>query len=138
MANEKYPIAKSDMKKGTQKAAPFNVEPKRGIITKCPTCKKDFATAVKAAYKLGLLDGRNQLQQTINCIRKTNRRLFDELLRLDKVQPLDSCCIKMSQKDVEELIKHLRKKNCYWYAKKLQKLLETQIRPVEVLEEVEE
>lgn len=54
----------------------------------CPTCKKDFDAGVIAAYKLGQLDGTEEMQKMINVLSTTNRRLFDELLRLDKRLPV--------------------------------------------------
>ena len=99
---------------------------------KCPTCKKDFAGGVKAAYKLGIHEGENRLQITINCIKKTHRRLFNELLRLDRVLPLDSASIKMSRHEAEKLVTYLLKNKQthhtnYYQAKKIKKLITSQI-----------
>lgn len=94
---------------------------------KCPTCKKDFAKGVKAAYKLGLLKGENRLQVTINCIKKTNRHLFGELLRLDKEQPNDSVCIRMRRREAERLVTYLLKHKHTYQAEKIQKLIKSQI-----------
>ena len=54
----------------------------------CPKCKKDFEKGVKAAYKLGRMDGRDAMQETLNCLAKTHHELFYELKRLDRVFPL--------------------------------------------------
>lgn len=104
----------------------------------CSHCKKDFAKGVRTAYKIGLLHGEDRLKQTINCIKITNRRLFDELLRLDRVQPLDSCCVKLSSKYAESLIKTLRNNKLIWHANKLQKQVTSQLSQPEILEEIQE
>ena len=94
---------------------------------KCPQCKNDFKAGVKAAYKLGVLEGENRLETTINCIKATNRRLFNELLWLDKVSPRDDCCIKISRQEVEHIIRLLKKYKYYKVAIKLQKMIKEQI-----------
>ena len=94
---------------------------------KCQKCKKDYEAGVKAAYKLGLLEGENRLQTTINCIHKTNRHLLEELLRLDKEKPLDDCSIKMSRNYAERLIKTLKKVNRPHRAQQLQAMIDEQI-----------
>ena len=104
----------------------------------CPHCKKDFAKGVRTAYKIGLLHRDDRLQQTINCIKITNRRLLDELLRLDRVQPLDSYCVKLSRKYAESLIKTLRKNKLFWQANKLQKQVTSQLSQPEILKEIQE
>ena len=101
---------------------------------KCPKCKKDYAAGVKAAYKLGLLEGENRLQTTINCIHKTNRALLNELLRLDKKKPLNDCSIKMSRDYVERLIKTMRKVNMPHRAQQLQAMIDEQIHTEVILE----
>ena len=93
----------------------------------CPHCKKDFEAGVKAAYKLGLIEGENRLQTTINCIKITNRRLFNELLRLDKHQPLSDCCIRISRGDAERLVAYLNRHKAFVIAKRIQNALDTQI-----------
>ena len=101
---------------------------------KCPKCKKDYAAGVKAAYKLGLLEGENRLQTTINCIHKTNRHLLDELLRLDKVNPLDDCSIKMSRDYAEKLIKTMKRANRLDRADQIQAMIDEQIHTEVILE----
>lgn len=60
---------------------------------KCPTCKKDYETGVKAAYKLGLLAGKEDqgrlLWVAVNRLQKTFGHLFDEVQRCDKGNPLN-------------------------------------------------
>jgi len=101
----------------------------------CPHCKKDFAKGVRTAYKIGLLDGEDRLKKTINLIKTTNRVLFDELLRLDKIQPIDSSCVKLRRVYVESLIKTLRKKEIDWHAEKLQEHINSQLSPMKIIEE---
>lgn len=134
MANEKYPIAKADL--STAKAKPKG-RTKRKVMV-CPECKKDFAEGIKAAYKLGLLDGGNRLQTTINCIQKTNKHLFDELLRLDRASPLDGCCIKISRVLAEKIVKTFKTCGRFDRANEIQTLINSQIIPPEILEETEE
>ena len=101
---------------------------------KCPKCKKDYAAGVKAAYKLGLLEGENRLQTTINCIHKTNRALLNELLRLDKKKPLNDCSIKMSRDYAEKLIKTMKRVNRFDRADQIQAMIDEQIHTEVILE----
>lgn len=59
---------------------------------KCPKCKKDYEAGVKAAYKLGLMAGKEDqgrlLWVAVNRIRKTIGHLFDEIIRCDRENPL--------------------------------------------------
>ncbi len=97
-------------------------------MKKCPKCKKDYASAVKAAYKLGLLDGENRLQRTITLLKIVNRRLFNELLFLDKKSPLDVNCVKITREYVRKLIKYFSKtKNGNYHKDKLQEMMNIQL-----------
>ena len=107
-------------------------------MKKCPKCKKDYAAGVKAAYKLGLMEGENRLQTTINYIHKTNKALFDELLRQDKEQPLDGCYIKVSRDLAEKFIKTFKRYNRQDRVKQIQDLIDSQISQPEILEEIKE
>ena len=96
---------------------------------------------MKAAYKLGFLRGEIRLRTTINCIKKTNRSLFNELLRLDKEQPVDSVCIKMRRRDAEKLVKYLLKHKHKYQSEKIEELIASQIdRPAfdEFIEKIEQ
>lgn len=87
---------------------------------KCPKCKKDHEVGVKAAYKLGLLAGKEDqgrlLWVAVNRIQKTLGHLFDEIRRCDKENPLhcdpDYVHIKISKyilsKHIQKMIKHDR------------------------------
>jgi len=136
MANKKYPIAKADMKKVTKKVSTAKTKPK-GKIMVCPKCKKDFAEGIKAAYKLGLLDGGNRSQQTINCLKKTNGHLWNELTRLDKYQPLEENAIKLSVQMAESIIKSLKRKGYHKQAKKIVRLVEAQKKKHIIIEQFE-
>jgi hypothetical protein len=94
---------------------------------KCEKCKKDFAAGVKAAYKLGLQDGNNRLSHTINLIHKTNRALYDELLRLDRLEPLNVNSVVLSREQVDGIIAALRKAGKFYQARKLKKIETSQI-----------
>ena len=93
----------------------------------CPKCKKDFDTGVKAAYKLGFADGERQLEITINTIKKTHRALFDELLRLDKTQPIDFVdSVQVPLRTMRRIIKHYRKHNYAYMVNQLKTLIKNQ------------
>jgi hypothetical protein len=96
-------------------------------MAKCKECKKDFAAGVKAAYKLGLQDGRGQLNHTINLIHKTNRALYDELLRIDKFNPLSVNSVILSREQVKGVITALRKAGKFYQARKLKRIETSQI-----------
>ena len=53
----------------------------------CESCREQFNDAVKAAYKLGLLDGEVYSIKTINTLTITNKHLMEEVLRRDKKEP---------------------------------------------------
>ena len=95
---------------------------------KCPKCKKDYAAGVKAAYKLGLLDGENRLQRAITLLRKTNNHLLNEILYLDKKSPLDVNSVKLPREYILVLIKFINRAGKGKYHKnKLQAMMEEQI-----------
>ena len=89
---------------------------------KCEKCKKDFAAGVKAAYKLGLQDGGNRLSHTINLIHKTNRALYDELLRLDRTEPQKINSVILTREQMEGIIAALRKAGKFHQVRKLKKI----------------
>lgn len=106
-------------------------------MPQCPKCKKDFAKGVKAAYKLGLLDGENRLKLTINLMARTNGNLFNELTRLDRWQPLDDSTIKLTPKLISGLVKFLKvSKNGGYYARKLERLRKKQFETLHALTEI--
>ena len=56
-------------------------------MAKCKLCKKDFDEAVKATYKLGLMDGEERSAKTIVLLRNTNKNMWAEFGRLDDIYP---------------------------------------------------
>jgi len=94
---------------------------------KCPQCKKDFEAAVKAAYKLGLLDGENRVRRSKNINVAANHALFYELQRKDKREPLDDCCIRISRHEAEMMARKLHSNKQYHLAKKIRNMIKTQI-----------
>lgn len=94
---------------------------------RCPNCKKDLTADFKRVYKIGIIEGERRLQVKINCLEKTHRQLFDELLRLDKEQPLESCCIRMSRSEAKRLVKFMLKHKHKYHAEKIRKLITSQI-----------
>ncbi len=83
---------------------------------KCPKCKKDFKAGVKAAYKLGIQDGKNQYNLHLNNIERTFHNLFDQLRVMDMREPDMANRVYFSRKFIDRLKKALRKANLmYWY-----------------------
>jgi hypothetical protein len=78
--------------------------------------------AVQSAYRLGVLNERDRAQRRMNCLFKANYRLWEELTRLDDQEPLIG--IILSVDVLKHIIKYLKKKKMYWYAKKLQKMFD--------------
>lgn len=74
----------------------------------------------KAWYHIGLLEGEQRLKQTIILLRKTNNALWDELLRLDRIEPVVGIVLSFSE--TKRFIKALKKTNPRYqhYVKKLQ------------------
>ena len=117
---------------------------------RCPYCKADFEQAVKAAYKLGMLDKEkqmkrtieklqranqrawNKISQTINSLRKTNHYLWNLILGLDIGQPLspDDCStsIVLTIQTMNQIIRALkqikRRDKNYRYHKRLAGILQ--------------
>lgn len=56
-------------------------------MAKCKLCKKDYDEGVKAAYKLGLMDGEKRSARTIRLLRRTNKNMWVEFGRLDDTYP---------------------------------------------------
>jgi hypothetical protein len=57
--------------------------------------KDEYKQAVRAAYKLGLLDGAQKKQKTLAVMQAANKHLVAELVRLDQQEPLDGVTIPM-------------------------------------------
>ena len=86
---------------------------------KCPKCKKDYEKGRKAAYRLGLLAGREDqgrfLQKAVNNLEAVFGHLFAEIVRCDRENPLNSdpdyVHIKISKIILKKHIKKIRKHN---------------------------
>ena len=89
------------------------------------TPKKDrkISETDRAFYKLGFQDGERQLERTIILLKTTNKRLWDELTRLDRVDPVAGVLVPevMAHRIIKVLRKPMRN---YHLAKKLKKLLQ--------------
>ena len=54
---------------------------------KCDKCHNDFSEGVKAAYKLGLIDGEKKAARTVALLRTTNVRMWAEFEHLSETTP---------------------------------------------------
>lgn len=70
---------------------------------------EQYKEAVAAVYKLGLQDGLQRRKELFILLQKTNYRLWEELIQLDKKEPLDG--VMLTLKQAEHLFKHLKKYN---------------------------
>ncbi len=84
---------------------------------------RKYTESDKNWYKLGFMDGENQLRRTMEVLKTTNVRLYDELCRLDKDSPVVGVLLPFSV--VERLVKQLKKPiNHPHLARKFKKMLE--------------
>ncbi len=89
--------------------------------------KKDrkISPTDRAFYKLGFQDGEQQLKKTLNVLTTTNRELWDELVRLDKTDPIEDEIL-IPTKMVERIIRALKKPLSNFYlAGKIQEIQES-------------
>lgn len=85
----------------------------------------DFKSAVRAAYKLGVEDGRHQTQIQLNALESANREMFRILQELDKTSPLAGVLI--SYDLAEKIIRALRKStSSTHFARRLRKIFQQQ------------
>ena len=61
----------------------------------------------RAFYKLGFQDGENRLKQTLNLLKTTNARLWDEPCRLDEAEPRVG--VLLSSKMINQVIRNAKK-----------------------------
>ena len=61
----------------------------------------------KYFYKLGFMNGENRLQKTIEAVIKTNAHLMQELLRLDREQPVVG--VLLDYNTIDKIIKAISK-----------------------------
>lgn len=75
-----------------------------------------YRDAVRASYRLGYMDGQQKRQEMFVFLQTTNRRLWEELVRLDKEEPLDG--IELTRDEAKKFIRRLRnpahKEHQYW------------------------
>ena len=78
----------------------------------------------RAWFALGVNEGKQQSAETIILLRKTNNILWDELQRLDRINPRKDVGVFLSFKKIEKLIAVLKKPEAKDYqVEALQKLL---------------
>ncbi len=63
---------------------------------KKPRLTPKMKQAVTSSYKLGILEGERRCAYRLNILNKINRHLMDEIVRLDKVKPVDSIAISVA------------------------------------------
>lgn len=66
-----------------------------------------YKNAVRAAYKLGFMDAQQKHKELFLLLQKTNHRLWEELIELDKKEPVNG--IALTAKQVRSLVRHLCK-----------------------------
>lgn len=101
---------------------------------KCEKCHNDFSEGVKAAYKLGLMDGEKKAARTIALLRTTNVRMWTEFEHLSETtpNPYDPDVININLKTLLGLLRcrGRSKKNtdlrCYYY-KKIEEVVKAQV-----------
>jgi len=89
--------------------------------------KQGYKDKAKEAYKLGLQDGQNKLQETINLLEKTNHTLFLELKRLDLVYPEAVNSVVLSRKEVESFKRAFRSLGNKYMVTKLNRIIKAQL-----------
>jgi hypothetical protein len=82
---------------------------------------------IAKAYKLGLQDGSNRLQHAHNLIYKTFRSLFTQLLYIDEKTPDCVNKVILTRSQVEGIIASLRKAGRFYQARKLQRIMDSQL-----------
>ena len=81
---------------------------------------KEISEDNKFFYNLGFSRGRDELKTVINLMQKTNRELYNEMLKLDDTKPLVG--VLLSYNIVERVIKSLIKHKNPKFAKLIEKL----------------
>ena len=100
--------------------------------TQCPHCeklRKLHDKDVRKAYELGRRDGENRLQHTINIMKTTHRRLYNELTRLDRFEPLPDApnIVRIDLDYLQKVVYHLQKSKHFSLARSLKKYIKAQI-----------
>ena len=87
--------------------------------------KKYTEEDMKATWIKGKIQGRKEaeeyLQARINQISITNRQLLLEIMRLDKIEPVNGICL--TYRYAEKLVRVLRKKKMRGYANHLKSII---------------
>lgn len=82
----------------------------------------EYKNAVRSAYRLGLQDGQQKRQETLIAMRTSMSHLTDEIVRLDKVDPLDSISVPFAL--VETIMRTLQKHQVVYSIKLLKECIE--------------
>ncbi len=82
----------------------------------------EYKDAVRSAYRLGLQDGRDERQETVIAMRTAMSHLTEEIVRLDKVEPLDSIAVPFAL--VETVMRTLQKHQVIYSIKLLKECIE--------------
>ena len=83
--------------------------------------EKKLTARDKKMFQMGYDLGQMNLTKTLSLLNRTNKRLWDELLRLDRMAPVAG--VVLTYKEVERLINILRKNNLKYWGTKLNKKL---------------
>lgn len=81
-------------------------DPRARRVFKSRYTGPEYKKAICEAYRLGFIDGGQKREEMFNFLQLTNRRLWEELIRLDKKEPLDGVTLSLEQ--TGRLMKHLR------------------------------
>lgn len=76
---------------------------------------------------MGKLEAENVFEKENNLLKITNHHLVTGIQQLDKKQPRDDCCIRMSRGYAERLIKTMKKVNRPHRAQQIQAMIDEQI-----------
>jgi hypothetical protein len=84
-------------------------------------------SAVEAAYHLGLGYGSDRLRHRLRLLQRANHNLWKELIKLDKIEPIDAIAIPLAE--AQKLIAILRtKRGNLYFARKLQKMVDESVK----------
>lgn len=105
------------MDKATQKAKPDTVTRTVNPAThgkfRGTYSTEEYKAAVRAAYRLGVMDGEKKRQKIILVMQAANEHLVEGLARLDREQPLDG--LMLSRVVAEGMLKAMQKaKNAHY------------------------
>ncbi len=81
-------------------------DPRARRVFKSRYTSREYKEATCEAYRLGFVDGGQKREEMFNFLQATNRRLWEELIRRDKEEPLEG--VTLSLKQAGGLVQHLR------------------------------